>query len=548
MGTGSDDNHDIDTAGVNYVYSIIRGRDWELCKPDPDRMGIDGLVVLKEARRPIHPFKIQIKSRGARVRAGKAQPLVNRQGFVTQSMEIEHLEFYMRLTEPMFLFVVDTINKQGYWLFLQRYIKEKLKDRDWLGPLHKHRQGKRKTAPKIDIHVPGTNLLADVDALKKAVKDACGYMASLGIPTGIKYEVDALKDLDPRFDISLDIVGGKKDFKLHPKEDVTIKFGVPSEKADDLFGRGLPVELAPGELVVDGSPIWEQLATKGGTLQFSKDIQGSVNLRRLSATGTVLGQIDAIPCIFQGGPLELRFSCSLPHDLMKVQGVITFQEGMHHQFTVTTDVGAWYKRRLSQLPFFGPMEAFVCGAKVEDRLELEFFLPGTRLGSAIPKGSGETLFFHLNDIITPLTKAREIGRLFGVDSMTPNGFSHSDLEDLEVLYEVIQGREVRDTTHFTKVTIQVATSEAKKLGAATNDPVVLGEFKGTTEMHGNLFGELIRVPGVTNRMTNVRIEWSLPTSASRNARRFVKLAFVPTELTVQTVRGPEGGYIPSPAG
>ena len=112
MGTKSDANYDIDRAAVHHVEGILTGRDWDLSQLVPDRLGIDRRGVLRgEDRQPTHSFYLQIKGRGPQTRKGKVVPLMGSGGFVSQEMEIEHLDYYLKLSVPVFLVVVDVEKK-----------------------------------------------------------------------------------------------------------------------------------------------------------------------------------------------------------------------------------------------------------------------------------------------------------------------------------------------------------------------------------------------------------------------------------------------------
>ncbi len=219
---------------------------------------------------------------GPQTRKGKAVPIVGPGGFVGKEMEIEHLDSYFRLPVPVFLVVVDVEKKVGYWVFLQRYIKERLGDRDWRLPLREYREGKRKTRPELTIRLPTTNRLSDTDGLKVAIRNACGYMASLGIDHGIAYEEDALRGVDTRFDVNLMVSKGRRHFHIQAKEPVSLslKFDMEKEKLEDLMGRGLPITILPGEAKIDGSPLFQRIlddvTANNGQFQFKREFDGHV--------------------------------------------------------------------------------------------------------------------------------------------------------------------------------------------------------------------------------------------------------------------------------
>ena len=67
----------------------------------------------------------------AQLKGSKKPKRLSGSSSVSYSMEVSHLEYYVdKVLLPVFLVVVDTVNENGWWVFLQQYIKTQLKA-DW---------------------------------------------------------------------------------------------------------------------------------------------------------------------------------------------------------------------------------------------------------------------------------------------------------------------------------------------------------------------------------------------------------------------------------
>src|SRR5947209_3555372 len=101
MGTRKDSNSVIDDDAVHVVEGILRGEDWGRSKPQPDKVGLDMRVDLLEDGHPQIGFYLQIKGIGARTRQGEPHPIISTTGTVNRAIELEHLDYYMKLPVPV---------------------------------------------------------------------------------------------------------------------------------------------------------------------------------------------------------------------------------------------------------------------------------------------------------------------------------------------------------------------------------------------------------------------------------------------------------------
>jgi hypothetical protein len=289
VGTKSDQQRLIDLQAMHLVDGLLIRPEWDIVRLTPDNVGIDYRVdmVGKVNRRlnvrvddvPIYPLYLQVKGRGPQTRDGQPKRLESEQGFVSQSMELEHLSYYMDQPTPVFLVVVDVEKKQAYWVFLQEYITKDLKDSLWREDLRKYRdslkqrkalakvKGKKtgkgkgqktpkKTPPEKVIRVPLENDLASLDRFAEEIKRARGYMCSLAVQPGIRFQEQELEKIDDRFMIRATATNERTNFQIIPKENVIVNVSITFTKEEfEEFGRGNPIQIKPGKFEVQGSEL-----------------------------------------------------------------------------------------------------------------------------------------------------------------------------------------------------------------------------------------------------------------------------------------------------
>ena len=109
-------------------------------------------------------------------------------------------------------------------------------------------------------------------------------------------------------------------FTSAAKEPVELKMRakLSKKKFDRLFGRGLRTSLEPGELTLEGSPLWEKIASESTAAQIKQLTRGVINIVRLDANGTQTARVDHLHCKIEGGFNEWRFTTQLPGNLVTI--------------------------------------------------------------------------------------------------------------------------------------------------------------------------------------------------------------------------------------
>lgn len=552
MGTLKDLNSEIDEDAVHVVEGISRGGDWSRSKPQPDKVGLDMRVDLLEGHHPQISFYVQIKGIGPKTRKGEIQPIENRAGHICKAIELEHLDYYAKLPVSVFLIVVDVVAKVAYYVHVQRYVLEELRSDDWRGRLRTfsvaRQSGCSGSMPTKTIRIPIKNILSDTEAFKGVVRDAKGFMASLSVKEGIAYSEQALQRLDERFKVTF--IKGKdgERFQLDARETVewNLRAELTKEKFHALFGKGLPIELQPGEITIQGSPLLEKINTEGKSFQIKQELPGFLNILRLDEAGQTIARLEYLPCEIEGGRDEWRFNGRFPHDLVKIGFDLDLaairdnsqNATINSTFTYKTDLAAFRSWRIQDLPFPETLPDFYSGISEIDRFRIELGIQGYgRIGSISLDKEMNDLFAGFGFLYETLQKARLVARFFNLETRVPDHLSGRDLHQIEVLYGLTQGREMPSPRSIKTVT---ATIERANLAANLNSFSVRdgGQISMHSEANFPFLGETVHVDDVVHEISRVKqlTRMSDIKRSLKSGTGDIRLRFASTEESKHLVR------------
>ena len=139
----------------------------------------------------------------------------------------------MKLPVPVFLVVVDVVERVAYYVHVQRYVLEELKGDDWQDRLRAYNEASGRAIedePTKTIQVPIKNILSDTATFRDVVREAKGYMESRSVEPGIAYREAALTQLDERFKVTYVRNKDGEHFQIDAKEPVQMKLQASSQK------------------------------------------------------------------------------------------------------------------------------------------------------------------------------------------------------------------------------------------------------------------------------------------------------------------------------
>jgi hypothetical protein len=328
------------------------------------------------------------------------------------------------------------------------------------------------------IPVPFSNRLSEANKFRQAIKDALGYMARATIRAGITYGQDTLRTLDPRFDIRITATTKGEIVEMTALEDlrVDLKFGnefSASGKLGDLFGRGVPVPIGPGDVTAEGSllirSIVEETADRKGFLHLCLSGSGHVRLTHLDSTSRAVGQPHELECVYQGGLEEVRFLARTSYNNLVVSGSCSSRPENPTHLNINYDLGCWLGRPLATLPNFDLINDLLANLADGDRMNVEFF------ADAHPVSSGYMLWnrdemesiLRLLGLVELVGKARWIARSFGVDGILPRQIKSEHAQSIMRIYRLAQGEQIR-----LKGAVQSASARLSKVNSQTISKVI----------------------------------------------------------------------------
>jgi hypothetical protein len=129
MGVRKNETQVIDVQAVKWLEQKFNDMNWTTSEIAPDVVGLDRRIELvEEGKHTAWAAFVQIKGKR---KAAKSKGRKTGFPYVSQRLEVEHLDYYSKMREPVFLVVVDLDRRDGYWIFIQRYIQEGLRGADW---------------------------------------------------------------------------------------------------------------------------------------------------------------------------------------------------------------------------------------------------------------------------------------------------------------------------------------------------------------------------------------------------------------------------------
>ena len=210
----STDTFEIDNKAKKIFESSVSAS-WILRNMNPD-IYIDYEIELRENKKPTGKvFAVQLK--------GTTIPKYSDLS-ISFRIEAKYLKYYLyKVTLPVFIVLVDVRDKKGYWIFIQKYLREIIKDKKW------------ENQKTFTFDIPIENDIKNFNHFHEEINSAISYMRDLSatsINGAIKMKEQDMQRIDPRFSISTIYKDGITYHKLNPKEEVkfNLKFKCTDKK------------------------------------------------------------------------------------------------------------------------------------------------------------------------------------------------------------------------------------------------------------------------------------------------------------------------------
>lgn len=349
-----------ETVGINFQTSQEAKRilesslppRWLLREQSPD-FHIDYLVEVVEDGEPTG-FQFAIQLKGTR-------SLKRSRTKIRKSLRAKHLTYYLEKTEaPVFLVLADVTTRNAYWCFLQKYLKEAVNPSDLAS---------RKS---ISISLDPADSLADGPRFLSALDYARTFMKELHpgpLKAAIEADVDRLRVIDPRLDVSVEVRNGCPHYQLSALEEFDFTFKIKGAESKhiqraltDFYEQGADLKIDSSLIQIEGAPLLAHLFKQGppseikiqhgpvapGTVQFFETKRSPGFILQMEGhfrSGSCLSTFEAA---FPDAPLELATTFS-------EKGI---REKRPHNLNLRFSPGKWAGQRICHLAHFDAIHNF----------------------------------------------------------------------------------------------------------------------------------------------------------------------------------------------
>ena len=483
--------HVIDEEAVGIFKRALPPKEWTVYDIKPD-YGKDHKVELVDGGEHTGlTFWVQIKG----------QKIVRRlkDGTIAFKLERKDLDYHNKLLVPLFLIVVDVTNQVGYWVFLQEYVRTRLRNDAW------------RTQDYIQIHLSASNTLSKTSLLRQAVREAIRYMTGLTFHADIGVEQQRLEAIDPRFRVEITAGAGGRCYRFHSDEEISIRLsykdGDPnSGKIEDILDLAQPVVIRGGEIEMKGSPLLEFMFERAGDsdvrLEFNKLVQGFANLIRNDEAGEIRGRVEAIPCKIKCGRAVARIEARLPSDLLVLIMTIPFEPAGATQVSMSVNLSTWSGRRLMDLPLFDQLAGLLLNFGAGHRLAFECFAPGQRVLRGTLSFEQDQPYEGVSFLIEILRKARAIAALRSVNPTLPKGYeSKISVSEIQAFHEILIGDGLKNAATAAQVRVNIQREGLKQF---------LFDVKDFSSPSRSSYTEMAHSHSSMSRLTSISWSWSSP--------------------------------------
>lgn len=399
-------------------------------------------------------FGIQLKG---------TEKLIFKKNQIKFKLKSKHLRYYLDnvKTLPIYVIVVDIINKKAYWLFVQKYLKESILNKAW------------RNQKDVSVYINLENVINNLEDFRKTIIEANNYMKELwpsSIRASAKKEKEYLQNLDPRFSIkSISVDDKNVNYNIEPNETVKLNFqiknGIRFQEYLNNPDRD-KIILKSSDVNVSGSDLFKEILKKTDNIVFSL----KTKIAEVKVLLLIQENTDSFSDIIHlDGKLSFhksyfKLDCT-QHELpLKIRVNIDINESNKPNFNFNFDFTNWINKPIQFLPYLDKLDTFFAKIKEGKRIVFKVEFMGNPLMHAILNMTKYTEFLNFTDDYFSLCKKLKIIDLtYNLNLIFP-GFDKINMEevyDIEMLFDLLTSKE-----HVVKnknLTINVSIINDKKL-------------------------------------------------------------------------------------
>lgn len=397
----------------------------------------------------------------------------------------------------------------------------------------------------------GTRLPRIDDARNQLISVMGGMPASFmfsAIQNTHEATEQVLQALDPRFCIETSYKNKKTVYQIQALETVQAKLYVPPALINEwqvamqgLFEHGRDVALPSNGLVMEGSPLFEQILSRdgciGGTFHIESQKKSAIlKLRTIDPETHIFEQFDDLLGHVRFGLKSLTFEGS------SCGGLLQLSCHMHNSpltnkldITLSTNHTIWERRDIRYLPHFDKLfklfDLIENGWKIEVSLEIE----GIQVLQAKDQIPKDTEFFRsVHVILHYIVLIRKIARYLDVaiHFSSDGGISKNDFSRALEVVEIIDGRYRLDKSACkSNITCELVVQD----NANNIRQLLEREFPGPVVFRAHdreeffAFGQTIQLPIQEIRLEGVRAKISHSNLSEIKDGEAVSIEWEPSE-------------------
>jgi len=522
------DTFEIDNKAKKIFESSVPAS-WIIREPSPD-FYIDYKIEIREKQK-LTGKNIAVQLKGTTI--PKYSGLS-----IKFSIKTKHLKYYLyRSLLPVFFVLVDVNGKKCYWIFIQKYLREMIKDRKW------------ETQETFTLNIPIKNDVNNFDSFYKEINSAISYMRDLSatsISGAIKMKEQDMQIIDPRFSISTTYQDGITYHKLNPKEEVrfNLKFKCTDKKKKEIYDfitKGKKLDIKSDQILkLNGSPLFEKIldSKNPGILSFQprvvKDISLTLSTFNVHEKNTSV--LSGIRGILTGGTKELLFNGRLntsPLKLVFNYPIIKDDIKYKINFTFGFDPEYWERYGIMDLPYFEKIYNFFHAIVEGDNIKIEIDKKGNTLfETTIESVEGNPFINGVFGHLYLLYKLRKIASFSNINPLANQikNITRKDKDNINTVYELlVHGKYSKNGMGVIfNFNIPPNKNELNKVTKNMKNPdPILIKIKGTKAKF-DILGNEIELFHVIYKLT--KSETSIPLTYEEIQRNLRTKKIIPVEI------------------
>lgn len=439
-------------------------------------------------------FGVQIKGR---------QHVVTRKGVLRLTMEQKPLKYYRddaRL--PIFILLVDVENRNAYWLFAQRYLRQNAESA---------RLNRRKT---LTLKFDAKDCLCDSGRFERALAKAEEFMRELypGSPrAAVEQRRRMLQSLDPTIALNVSFVDGREIVTLRPTQPLSLTFRGQEKEITNAFQglmTGGDAVRCEADLVCAGqSPLFSKLMPTG-RYQLRLEGQRRVGSVHLS-WGESQSQFIQVDGFWQGGTERTRFRGALHATPLSIEVDVTRgaqPTDMQFGVSISLNFKQWEGQLTCGLPWFDPVRSLIAALGSNKPVTLTCFFEGLRVGAGVLTATANAVNARTAQKFDWLARVRDIAMKYAPETLLPKltEISYEQERQMDALWALSRGDsfadDISEATFSFTVRCEAPLPESWASGAATAGSL---KISGTSSF--DFFGHSIELPDVENIFSSVRL-------------------------------------------